>query len=204
MKICGIAPQLVTLSICVTLIGPLAGQTLSCGEIIPVVAMARAKSAHILIEEKRKVSEGYRSQVVFAARWFELHSTDRQAAVALLTVIPENDQQQEIWMTLGSNLCNGETISDMKVMAGLRDRLSRDLAAAVMLAEEKLQAYLDYAETSTQDPHSDYALQMEKVCRAKHREFLKAVDGLPSGRRDWFVGHILDPKKCRALALPEQ
>jgi hypothetical protein len=44
---------------------------------------------------------------------------------------------------------------------------------------------------------------MQSVCRAKHSEFVKVVEGLPADKRDWFVKHILNPEGCHALALPE-
>jgi len=53
------------------------------------------------------------------------------------------------------------------------------------------------------DPHSDYAIQMEKVCRRAPSAFGKAVEGLPDVRRRFFVEHVMNPKNCRPLAVPE-
>jgi hypothetical protein len=49
----------------------------------------------------------------------------------------------------------------------------------------------------------DYAIRMQKICRGKHREFVKAVNALLSDKRDWFIKHIFNPEGCHALALRE-
>jgi hypothetical protein len=91
----------------------------------------------------------------------------------------------------------------MKSLGRVGDRLPRDLAQAVMLVPDRLPGYVAYAATSVHDPHSDYAVRMQTVCRAKHTEFLKAVEGLPTDQRSWFVNHVLNPDGCHVLALPE-
>lgn len=128
---------------------------------------------------------------------------DKSAAVLLLNLIPVDDAQHTTWMTLGDALCSAESVADMKSLGGLGERLPHDLAKAVLLVPDKLPGYIAYASTSVQDPHSDYAVQMQTVCRAKHPEFAKAVEGLPADKRDWFVKHVLNPDGCHALALPE-
>src|SRR5690349_10835009 len=80
-------------------------QTPSCGEISALARMARERSSARLTEEKRQVGESYRAQVVFAARRLELRSNDQSAAILLLNLIPKDDGQQAIWMTLGDSLC---------------------------------------------------------------------------------------------------
>jgi hypothetical protein len=153
--------------------------------------------------EKEKAGDSYRAQVVLAARSLELRPTDKRAAVLLLNLIPQDDAQHTTWITLGDVLCSAESVSDMKSLGRLGERLPRDLARAVLLVPDKLPGYVAYAPTSVQDPHSDYAVQMQSVCRAKHPEFVKAVEGLPTDKRDWFVKHVLNPDRCHALALPE-
>jgi hypothetical protein len=66
-----------------------------------------------------------------------------------------------------------------------------------------LPRYVAYASISVHDPHSDYAVQMQAVCRAKHSEFVKAVERLQKDQRDWFVKHVFNPEGCHALALRE-
>jgi len=60
-----------------------------------------------------------------------------------------------------------------------------------------------YAYEANQYPDSDYAVQMQSVCRAKHAEFPKAVNKLDAKVRKWFVGKILNPDGCHGLAPPE-
>ncbi len=104
---------------------------------------------------------------------------------------------------MGDSQCSAESLADMKSLGGLGERLPRDLARAVLLVPDKLPSYVSYAPISVQDPHSDYAVQMQAVCRAEHPEFVRAVEGLPTDKRDWFVKHVLNPDGCHALALPE-
>ena len=165
--------------------------------------MAHAESSAAVTGEKQKAGDSYRAQVVFAARSLELRPVDKKAAVLLLSLIPQDDGQHTTWMTMGDSLCDAESVADMKSLGRLGDRLPHDLARAVLLVPDKLPSYVSYAPTSVQDPHSDYAVQMQTVCRAEHPEFVKAVEGLPTDKRDWFVKHVLNPDGCHALALPE-
>jgi hypothetical protein len=165
--------------------------------------MARARSTDALSQQKKRAGDSYRAQVVFAARLFELRPKDMSAANLLLNLIPRDDAQQSTLMTLGDSLCDSELVSDMKSLGRVRDALPRDFAGAVLLVPSNMPAYVAYSLTATLDPHSDYALQMRRVCRQAHAEFTKAIDLLPPDKRDWFTKHILDPKGCRALALPE-
>jgi hypothetical protein len=144
-----------------------------------------------------------RVQIVFAARSFELQPADKSAAVLLLNLIPQDDAQHTILMTLGDSLCDKESVAEMKSLSQIGERLSRDLAKAVLRAPDKLPRYVSYASTSVQDPHSDYAVQMQTVCGARHSGFVKAVDDLPADQRDWFLKHVFNPEGCHALALPE-
>ena len=181
----------------------LSAQASNCGEIVCMARMARAKSSTVLSAERQKAGDGYRAQVVFAARSFELRLGDKKAADLLLGLIPSDNAQHITWMTLGDSLCSVESVSDMKSLGGLGERLPHDLARAVLLVPDKLPSYVLYALTSVQNPHSDYAAQMQSVCRAEHPEFLKAVEGLPMDRRHWFVKHVLNPEQCHAIAVPE-
>jgi len=203
MKTHRLAQCVLAVVVCGTSGAGLCAQEPSCGEIAAMVRMARAKSSEALIAEKQKAGDSYRAQVVFAARSSELRPTDKGAAVLLLNLIPQDDGQQTTWMTLGDSLCDSESVADMKSLGRVGDRLPRDLAKAVLLVPDRLPGYVAYAPTSVQNPHSDYAVQMQTVCRARHPEFVKAVGGLPTDKRDWFVKHVLNPEGCHALALPE-
>jgi hypothetical protein len=165
--------------------------------------MARAKSTSALIVEKRKAGESYRSQVAYAARRFELDPREKRTAEVFLDLIPKDDAQKTAWMTFGDSLCDSEPLPDMMDLSRLGARLPRDLAKAVLLVPEKMLAYVTNACEAVKDPHSDYALQMQRVCSTNHAGFTKAIGELSSDDRHWFISHILDPVGCRALALPE-
>lgn len=183
--------------------GIISAQETNCEEIVAMAKMARARSSATVVAEKRETGDSYRAQVVIAARFFELRPMGKSAAVTLLNLIPQDDGQQSTWMTLGDSLCSSESVADMKSLSQLGEHLPRDLARAVLLAPDQMPNYIAYASTSVQDPHSDYAVQMQIVCRVNHPEFVKALAGLPADKRDWFAKHILNPDGCHALALPE-
>jgi hypothetical protein len=105
-------------------------------------------------------------------------------------------------MTLGDSLCF-EDLYDMKAVYKLRDALPLNLARAVLIVPEKLPEYVAYSLISVGDPHSDYAVQMQKVCRTRHSKFLKAVGELPPDKKAWFTKDVMNPENCHALALPK-
>jgi len=165
--------------------------------------MVRTKSLAALISERGQMKEGYRSRLVYAARSVELHPKDRNGALEFLKLISVDDQQQTEIMTLGDSLCSDESISEMEALEALRDRIPRDLVIAAVLVPGKLSEHVSYALVSTQHPHSDYEIQMERVCRKMPGQFRSALQNLPPEKRDWFVAHVLDPAACHAVALLE-
>jgi hypothetical protein len=203
MKAHRLAQCVLAVAVCGTLGADLYAQEPNCDQTAAMARMARAKSSVAVIAEKQKAGDSYRAQVIFAARSLELRPTDKAAAVLVLNLIPQDDGQQTTWMTLGDSLCDSESVADMKSLGRVGDRLPRDLAQAVLLVPDRLPGYVAYAATSVHDPHSDYAVQMHTVCQAKHSEFLKAVEGLPTDQKNWFVKHVLNPDGCHVLALPE-
>lgn len=185
--------------------GVLLAQESGCVELHAMVGMANAKSTKAMMTLRQKAGDGYRLKVVFAFRLFELHPTDVSAASAVLDLIPQNDEQDIVLHSLSYGLeCDTRSEEDGHVLAVLGAGLPRDLARAILLVPDKMSAYVSYAFTSAPDPNSDYALQMETVCRAKHREFVKAVDELPPDARSGFLRSIFNPDGCHALRLPEQ
>ena len=179
------------------------GQEANCGEVAATARMARAKSLAALNAEKPKAGGTYRARVVFAARAFQLNPNSKHAAEMLLESIPKDDEQQRVLLELGDSLCDGESLSDMESLARVGDSMPESLARAVLIVPEQLRAYVAYALTSIQDPHSDYAVQMEIVCRAQRSEFIKSVGRLPSDQKTLFIKRVFNPDTCKALSLPE-
>lgn len=118
-------------------------------------------------------------------------------------MIPPSKEEERLWYTLDGFLCEGEPVKQVKTLSELHARMPHDLARAVLLVPEKLPNYISYAYNAVQDPHSDYAVQMQSVCRAKHNAFLDALGSLTPDDRQWFVKKIFDPNECRAIAVPE-
>jgi hypothetical protein len=174
-----------------------------CGEIDAIAKMARAISTAELAAHKLKAGDSYRAQLVYAVKLSELVPQRQDAAVLLLNLIPKDDEQQRILMTLGEHHCETESYHEMKFLEQLEERIPRDLTRAVLLVPARIPEYVAYSLSSVEDPHSDYAVQMQKVCRAKHPEFVEAVTKLPREKRDRFLKYVFDLDGCNALTLPE-
>lgn len=175
----------------------------NCGEIDAIAKMARAISTAELAAHKLDAGESYRAQLVYATKLSELAPQRQDAAVLLLSLIPKDDQQQQLLTTIGEHHCETESYHEMKMLMQLAERIPRDLTRAVLLVPDKIPDYIAYSLFSVQDPHSDYAVQMEKVCKARHAEFFEAVTKLPREKRDRFLKYVFDLDGCNALTLPE-
>jgi hypothetical protein len=175
--------------------------------------MARANSTISLAAEKKKVGEGYRGHLVYAARKLELSPRDKNSGLSLLNLMPRNGEQQLILTTLGTSMCDSESTRDMVSLGRLEERLPNDFASAVLLIPQKIPDYVTYGTVAVGDPHSDFVIHMKRVCRTYHRAFISAVNSLGEGNRDddnfatrsseWFRTKIFDPIGCRPLIFPE-
>jgi len=181
----------------------LGAQETNCAEIVSIAKVARASTIASMNANSKKAGDSYRARLVLAARRFELAPLSKNAAAVLLGFIPQNDEQQTVWMTLGDSLCDSEPVREMLSLSRVRDRLARDLAQAVLLVPGNIHAYLAYAAKAVGDPHSDYAMQMQRVCHAKYAAFTNAVRVMAPDDRAWFISHIFEPTACKPLALPE-
>ena len=191
------------LASCFMLCISLSAEEPNCSEIHAVARMAGAKSTALLMSWKQMAGDGYRSKVVFAFRFFELHPNSQPAASAVLDLIPKDREQDSVWHETGALLCPAEPSEDMITLGKFGVRLPHGLARAVLLVPSKMFDYVAYANLSCGDPNSDYAVRMQAVCRSKHQEFLKAVDQLPADAKKWFLSSTFNPGECRALAFPE-
>lgn len=178
-------------------------QKSNCGEIDAMVKMARAISSGELAANRVKAGDSYRAQVVFAEMQFEFYPQKHDVALLLLNLIPKDDNERRVVMTLGDHLCDFETPHQMKSLNQIGNHFPRDLARAVLIAPEKLPEYVVYSVASVKDLHSDYALQMQKVCRARHTEFVEAIAKMPREKMEEFLKYVFNPDGCDALALPE-
>jgi hypothetical protein len=165
--------------------------------------MAESKSDKALSSWKNTAGEGYIAHLVYAFRSFELQPTDQSAAARLLSMIPPTSQEESLWYSLDGFLCKEEQDEEITVLAKLHARMPRDISKAVLLVPAKLRDYISYAFDSVQDPESDYAVQMQAVCRGQHKAFLAAVNSLSVDNKRWFVTKIFNPDACRAIAVPE-
>lgn len=175
----------------------------NCTAIHAMAQMVRANSIAELDTLKTVAGDSHRAHGVYALRRFELEPSDHAAANTVLTFIPRTEAEDSEWLLLATPLCTNEEIADKQVLAELDSRRPHDLAMAVSLVPDKMFDYISYAEIAVQNIQSDYAEQMEGVCRSKHTEFIDAVSQLPATRKKWFIAKIFNPDGCHALAHPE-
>jgi hypothetical protein len=171
-----------------------------CDDVRLAAEIMRAKS---LTAIEKGGASSYIVDVVSAIRAFQLRPRSRTLAARLLTTIPQNEDQQGVILALDSSICDAEAIADIEVLARAQDSLPRMLARAVRLVPSRMSVYVSYALVAVGDPHSDYTIQMQRVCRELHSEFTQTVQALAEKDRQWFIDDVFDPKRCRAIAVPE-
>ncbi len=179
-----------------------------CPESSVMGRMAEANSLTALKARKQKAGDSYRAQVIFAARTLEIDPSNRKAAESLLNLIPKDDDDPNkvVWLELDElNQCSsgGGTSSELRALDLLQYHLPRLSARAVLLVPDHMLEYIAYAEMAL-TPESDYALQMQKVCKKEHQRFMTALDKLPTKDIAWFRKEAINPESCKALYFPEQ
>ena len=178
-------------------------QESDCKRVVATAAMARANSVATLQKAKQQAGDDYRANLVFAYRNFLLRHRMKSAAERLLELIPKNEGQQEVVMTLGDSLCQGETPADMRSLSRVSEALARQFTKAVKLAPEFLPAYIGYSLDAVADSHSDYAVQMKCICQQNHQSFMEAIKRLPADKQDRFAKYVMKPNSCSVVAIPE-
>ncbi len=179
-----------------------AAQEANCREIAATARMARAPSMSALEVAKKIAGKSYRARLIFAYRSFQLRRT-RAKAEELLSLIPGDENQQTIVMTLGDSLCDGESVKDMKTLSRVNEGVANEFTRAVILVPKFMSSYVAYSLVATQDPHSDFAVRMSKVCQQDHSAFVDALKRLPDNEQQSFSQHVMDADHCKALAVPE-
>jgi len=109
-------------------------QKSNCGEIDAMARMARAISSGELAANRSKAAESYRARVVFAEMQFEFYPQKHDVALLLLNLIPKDDDERHVVMTLGDHLCDFETPHEMKLLNQIGNHFPRDLAKAALIA----------------------------------------------------------------------
>jgi hypothetical protein len=183
-------------------------QEQACLETSVMGKMAGATTIATLKARKEKAGDSYRAQVIFAARTLEISPLDKRAAELLLDLIPKDDDDphQTVWIELDElNQCpsGGLSDSDLNPLFRLQYHLPRLLARAVLLVPDRMLDYVTYAGFAL-TPESDYAVQMQKVCKKEHRRFMAAFEKLPAKDIVWFKAEVINPESCKALYFPEQ
>ncbi len=137
-----------------------------------------------------------------AYRAFQLTRNPTSAA-RLLRLIPSNESEQLAITTLGDSLCDAESLTDVQKLAAVRDGLPSELTEAVVLAPSFLYRYIRYSIVACRDPHTDFAVRMQRVCEHNRSRFAAISKQLPEAERQQFRAHVFEVETCRALAVPE-
>jgi hypothetical protein len=203
MKIAWIVLSVGLLSFSPCLLVVARAQDENCGQVITLKKIAEATSVASLKELARKAAQNYQLQVALAARRLELNPRSRDAASSFLALIPQNDDQHSAWITFGDSMCENESSHDMDILDRFGARLEHDLATAVILVPGKMPEYMEFAFESVGNPHSNYAVEMQRVCRKQHATLMREINALPPKDRTYLGQHILDAETCKALMLPE-
>lgn len=193
---------LVVFAIVAALSGQACAQQWSCAQVHAMARMTRARSLSELNSLATSAGNSYRAHLVFAFRAFEIQPTELTAS-AVLDFLPQDDSHTEEWFSLSGWICNEEEDQDVKSLAQLQTRMSRDFAKAVILSPTRMYQYVSYPVIIGLNPHDDYAEEMATVCRRRPREFAAAINQLPAKDRSWFLRVVFEPSDCRALAHPE-
>jgi hypothetical protein len=138
----------------------------------------------------------------------ELHPTSKAAAETLIGLLPNDgdDAGEAAWLdpvALQECPSGGFSIHELDALFLLEDRLPKLVAKAVLLSPGKLPQVLARTQLFI-TPHSDFTVQMQPVCRRRHRAFQDAVNGFSPRDKEWFVTKIFNPESCRAIYFPEQ
>ena len=186
---------------CLQIVSP--AQSQNCSQVITLRKIAQTTSVGGLAELEQKAAQNYQLQVAFAARRLELNPKSRASASSFLALIPKNVDQHVAWITFGESMCEDESFHDMDLLDRFGSKLEHDLATAVILVPGKMPDYVGFVFEALTDPHSNYAVEMQRVCRNKHAELMRAINALPSDDRTRLGHYILDVETCKALRLPE-
>jgi len=174
-----------------------------CQPVKMLATYVRNGSAQIPDMGAKDDSSRYLIQLVRAAHSFETTQKSKNRALALLDKLPKSEEQFVGWISLGDLLCDGEAVADMKVLGRLGDRLPRLVVRAVIEIPLRLPEVLRFALIARRDPHSDYAVQLQRLCKLQKRAFLAARESLTNTERGDFDFAVFDVRSCRAKALPE-
>ncbi len=139
---------LLVMTLVFVFIKPSRAQEQNCKEIGAAAQMARAKTTRAVNDARKQAGESYLARLVFAYRFFHLHPKSKAAAESLLSLIPADNTQQKIVLTLGDSLCDEESVADIKVLARVNEGLAQGLAAAVLLSPRFLSSYVSYSTTA--------------------------------------------------------
>jgi hypothetical protein len=195
--------SLVLLIYCTLFANAFAGNDLTCSELSASIKMAGSKSLSELRSSREGAGDSYRAKTIYIFKRFQLDYRDKNSAKSIIDNLPKDDVQYAVWMTMGDSLCAHESIEDMSRLDNFASDFPRLVSKAVLLVKGRIPRYINFSLLALQDPHSDLAMQMRKVCLVQHTLFLKAVERLPDEQGKVFSKHVMDASKCRVMNLPE-
>lgn len=191
------------LFLCILAPEKLLANELNCSELKSAIGMVHANSIGVLNKYRSTAGKSYRSNVIYSFKYFELMGSDARGVAMVFKVLPANDQQYTVWITMGDSFCQGEKLADMALMDSFGERLPLLLSRAVIDRPSEMSKYIKFSLNATQDPHSKIVFGMRNVCLIRHSEFKEAIGNLSHSDKEWITSHIIRIDSCRPIELPE-
>ena len=173
-----------------------------CDNVQNAISIIHARSLRQIAQVKSVSGSDYRVDLVRAFRVFDLQRS-RVNADGIFRLLPKNDKEYEVWMTMGDSLCESEDIVDMATLDNFSLRFSRLLAKAVVESPGNISDYIKFIILSSQDVSNNFGKDVDLVCKARHRLFVGAVNDLQKHEARWFSTHVINVNSCQLLSLPE-
>lgn len=171
-----------------------------CEHFDQVVKAARSTSVSTVVTTMNELRDDDYAFVLLSGRRFEL-DTSKATAEALLQVLPTNKTQYWRWAEHES--C-AAPVKDLLTVGNLFERLPRLFARAVGLSPQRLQQYIAFSAIVYEDPHNDYIIHMQVVCRRNPEAFRRVLNSLPVDQGTLISTRVFNPQNCRAIAIPER
>lgn len=199
----------ISAAVILVVLGSLGGQRPTTGfipanERRPVVAMACCRSTRCIKAQYSRIRKpGTVARIVYYSKLIALSPSDAAAALGLLKNFPRSEDENGELIGLQMSMYDDETTRQMNAVAQIYWKFNQRLAQALRSHPQFLARFIKYGEIGFLDAQSDYPDWAARVCRRNPSAFLKAFSTLPSKDRSYIAEHIIQPRGCKQIAIPE-
>lgn len=199
----------ISAAVILLVLGSLGGQRPTTGfipadERRPVVAMACCRSTRCIKAQYSRIRKpGTIARIVYYSKLLDISPSDSAAELGLLKNLPRTEETNEELISLQVSMYGDETTEQMNAAGRIYWKFNRILAQALRSHPQFLARFIKYGEIGFLDAQSDYPDWAARVCRRNPSAFLKAFSTLPSKDRGYIAKHIIQPRGCKQIAIPE-